>query len=1217
MLLRTLELHGFKSFAHKTEIAFEPGITGIVGPNGCGKSNVVDGLKWVLGEQSARSLRGKEMSDVIFNGSAGMSPLNFAKVSITFDNKDKRLPIDDERVTIERRLFRSGQSEYVINGRAARLKDVKDLFKDTGIGMRGYSVIEQGQVEVLLTSSTKERRKIFEEAAGIGRFKQKKEAALRKLEAVEHNLQRLGDVADEIGRQIRNVKTQATKAQNYREYTEKLKELRIAQSLLSYHELKIEKESLTETLTELKQHEGKLKTEINELQTSLEKIDKDLVFQDKQFESLHHQLLKLTDESSSREEKLAVARTQLVTETRNIEKLQALIEDLQERKKTLNSEKREIEEKLEEIENELESEKTREGALSTEMKKVDDRIAETEAELNGARDTVDDCLTNIRSLEHERIRIEAADESSVGETRSAGERLDIILEELEKLKESENEISSMLDEANELLASREMSQGTKNSRLLSERDTVNNLSREIDKIRMSFQEIESKKKTLAQFIDSFEGVEAGTKLIVESKAKGVIGIVSDLVSADEETGKILQRYIGRFSSHVLVEDEKAEEAARKLVAESGLEAQIVVASVAARTPKVPLPASWKKKDATPVAETISATDKKFDGVLSTFANAYIVEDMAAIARLLKDAPSGITLIAKSGEIVDTDGRFEIGEFSAEGGRFAQKAELERLERESAEVKSELQRLQGEKEKRLKVLELLESEVEELKAKVYEGRYQALSHKKELEGVGKRAEFLGRESARLKQSLSGAKSIRENNDKRRKEITDKIDSLCELVETSEATVEKKKSELKELAGGRSEFVQKLSDQRVVIVRLEQLGNAFRKDLDTTNNQIASMKQMLDRSVNEKAESDAILKSAKVTIRDNEEFIKEARQTRVSIEERLSTVTEKRAEIREAYDTKNESLRSSQSEYQMLLSNVGQMEVKEANAASKQRAVVERLWEEYEVDLGDVYIDRGIAGIDPIEVSRGVEDMQQKLKRLGNVNMDAIDELDGLQKRFDLLGTQKSDLDNARKQLLSIIRKIESTSRKMFLETFTLIQENFRSLFRKLFGGGHADLCLEDENDPLESGIEIIARPPGKEPRSITLLSGGEKALTAVSILLAIFKARPSPFAILDEVDAPLDEANIGRFRDVIKEFSQESQFLVITHAKPTMAAASVLYGITQEQKGISKKVMVRLDGKAIRSETGEEIKAEAGTINLDRKPDEIALDADEELEEAEA
>jgi chromosome segregation protein len=1190
-MLRALELAGFKSFADKTRLDFPPGITVAVGPNGSGKSNIVDAIKWVLGEQSVKSLRGKEMADVIFNGSATRRPLNSAEVTLTFDNADKRLALETPEVHITRRVYRSGEGEYLINKQPCRLRDIRDLFAGTGIATEAYSVIEQGKVDVLLQASPKDRRLIFEEAAGISRFKAKKIEALRRLERVEQNLLRLSDIVDEVESRLRAARLQATKARRYQEYANRLQELRTQVGLTDWRKLTADLSALESEWALVDEDVRRTSTQAEQAEASSQSLDSSIAEIDALVRTSEVRIAQnreriaaletALDADRSRiaefEEQAARLRRQLATmRTRagdlelNLAAAHAAIAAAQTGRREftnrLADEERALTALAAQVDQIRSENEQRRAAQLDEMRAaaaLANEIKALDAQLTRSEERRQACLTRLAQLDAERVKAS----SEIAELEAQRERL---LERVE-LRNADVAIArQQLADSRQHLAVRQKELAAWRERLSGamERESV-----------------------LAELEHRLEGVSAGVKEVLRQKHaqpdgpfQQVRGMLADLLQVNVESASLIEIALGERAQHLVVAS--ATQLHEYLTADGlhwqgrvgflplDIQAQLHSQVDFDGQPGV-LGRASRFVDAKP--ELASLVDR-------LLGRTWIVDTLNVALALLPAAREGTAFVTLSGEWVGDDGTIVVGPRHTTTGLITRKSELRALKAQIAEWEHKVSQSE-------QVTARLEQEVRERDERVIT---LTAAHQQAAAELAELRLRLGAAQQRLKQFSDQHTSVAEDARlaaeqsqsviQTRTVSRNRLEQLQTTLAQTEARLLENTRRIDQLDSARQTRSREAMSVKLELARCEQ-------QLDHLQSEVRRFEQDRQERARLMAEGGEQLLDYQHRAGDSEGRILAIEAELADLYLRKESFGGETVHLEQQADTLRSQRAQAAQESQRLRSRLRRLEEKlhkkelEAGEVRHQRTTLEdRLREDYGIELSALTSQSALtdestatpADHERAAVEEEIADLRHKLTNIGGVNLDSLDEADQLQERYDGLSAQFQDLTKAKQSLASIIAKIDADSRRLFGETLEAVKEHFQTLFRKLFGGGRADIVLEEGADVLDSGIEIVARPPGKEPRNISLLSGGEKTLTCVALLLAIFRSRPSPFCVLDEVDAALDEANIERFVAVLNEFLQWTQFIVVTHSKKTMACANTLYGITMQESGISKRVSVRFE-----------------------------------------
>ncbi|VTS01980.1 chromosome segregation protein smc : Chromosome partition protein Smc OS=Rhodopirellula sallentina SM41 GN=smc PE=3 SV=1: SMC_N: SMC_hinge [Gemmata massiliana] len=1242
-MLKRLELVGFKSFADKTRFDFAPGVTGVVGPNGSGKSNVVDAVRWILGEQSAKSLRGGEMADVIFNGSSSRKSLGMAEVTVAFDNARRLLSVDADEVQLTRRVYRDGTGEYLINGQMSRLKDIKDILLGSGAGSGGYTIIAQGRVDELLQASTKDRREIFDEAAGISRFKARKNETLRKLASVELNLTRSKDRLDTLDGQLRMLRMQAAKAQKYKEHSDRLRELRVGLSTREFRALTVALVTEQEALASLKVEVSGATTEAEQLEQRAKELDWSV---SRGEEALRHHEAKLSDarqqitgfEGTLKHER--VTEQSLEAELLKVGRQRA---DLGYRLKVIEAdaaraaiegataESRLAEEKLhaDEVNAALTATVAQLAELDREQSESLLQQMELVRESASSKSTAEATLAQVTRLQKEYTRKLADREHKSAQRATLAHALD-------GLSQADADVQARLNAANE-----QLDEQTANRDELT--DQLADVQTRLEGFRVRQGDLRGRIDVLEGLERSFEGLGAGVQQVLQ-RIKGeepadpgavlhpssalVIGLVADLLTVPREVAPLVELALGDTAQRFVVRSPEVVDAVAAAVGD--VTGRVGFVPLGEPTPPSPLPEgkgeqefgsdlsppSFLGKGAgglgsafnpsptpplngeglTPpgssLANFVSCDHPSCAALPAQLLGRVLLADTLADARWLAAVHPAHRIITRTGELLEPDGTLTIGPLKAESGLVSRKSELREL-REQFRATSEL---------------ITDTEIE-----LADLRRQAESAEGVIEAVEAEIALLSDEAGDLLQRIARQRQQVENLDA-------EIDLNCgesrlleQQVQECEAAWTAARMAAEEAEHAATQLTARLAEVKQALAAGAQERSA--REQDHTAAQVALSRAAADRErVRERlAQIEADLRKRKIEAVDLSAADRNARgrladctlsalrassgqaeayREKESRERLVAELGEKTATDRTARERVRDRLHELRHGWQEKQSAAHARELSVHDLSARRDAVALRIREDYGIELQQITDEPHELAPDPsaapseegaeapapdlLNAQQEIDELKRKLARLGSVNMEALEELTRVEGEFNSLQAQHDDLNAARQSLQQIMDEINGNSRSLFTDTLTAVRGYFQELFRKLFGGGQADIVLEDESDVLESGIEITARPPGKELRSLSLLSGGEKTLTAVALLLAIFRNKPSPFCILDEVDAALDEANTQRLAGVLREFLDRSQFIVITHKKRTMAAADRLWGVTMQESGISRLLPMRFE-----------------------------------------
>ncbi|MCE2883580.1 MAG: chromosome segregation protein SMC [Planctomycetaceae bacterium] len=1259
MRLAKLVLSGFKSFADPTEFRFDAPITGIVGPNGCGKSNVVDAIKWVLGERSAKSLRGGAMLDVIFAGSAARKPAGMASVTLCFENpllaeaidrgedetpsldpetdpetgeviervvdrravRNRRLPIDSDIVEVTRRLTSDAKSDYLINGRKVRLKDIRDLFLDTGIGNDAYSIIEQGKVDAMLLANPVERRSILEEAAGVARFRVRKVEAVRKLEAAEKNLVTTREQLANTERRLRIVRGQADKAKRFQELDARRRFLRRELSLDLFHELEERLRGLT---SELQTLEGEKESVVAAL-TAAEDAKQDAEIARHAIETEQHRLeqrrLELSGAEAQAKQRaefaqrsLGEARTALEEERAQLGRLEGENENLvadAERARAQLDGAQEAAAKVEQVTQAEGERRQRAQQQAFEAQRAADVVGEQAARLERERGSQAQRVAAIesraRSLADELRRLEARIEPFAREldTHRAARLTHVV-----RALVAQDEITRI---------QRQLDERTIAASSLTE--TQSALARDLARVRDEKTAVESRRRVLDEMGRAHEGLGSGVRAVLADAAKfpSVTGVVADLVDTDRANAEAVEAALGDLLELIVVDD------AALLAghAERALSLRVRVAFAANGGPPSPffardIPAI---PGATPLLELVRVDARIRPLAERLFSGTFVVDTIERAVELSRGTLAGCRIATRSGALVDERGRV-IANASARadaagGGFLARRAEHAELVARSNELGSEIATLEEQSIQLAVESKAAQEAARAANAALAEARRSALDAQHQTE----RIDQLMRQIERQRDGASTERGhlverIRASEEELR-QAHERLEGLQTETAAAVARRDEARATLEAAKTVVAEATEALSAARVKAAEAQAALDAARREERHIQSRLAEIARQ-DAALRESAlRRVAAIERAEAMLEEGTRELQEASTGLAALVGEFASIAERLREAQSTVEEVSRRVDGARTEASRVERNAHAVELSRRELEVRREALEEQTLSEIELDLRATYEtylgERAVEGFQAIERESGqaeADDLKEAIRKLGNVNLDAIDELTQLEVRNEDLAKQLVDIDSAKTSLESLITELDDASRTRFQETFERVRETFAGptgMFRRLFGGGSADIYLlpleNGETDWLESGVEIRAKPPGKEPRVISQLSGGEKTMTAVALLMAIFQSKPSPFCILDEVDAALDEANVERFCHALTPFLDVSHFIVITHHKRTMQACHQLYGVTMPERGVSRRVAVKFDevgvdgrlSKAASERAVTETQADADTV----------------------
>ena len=1182
MYLKSIEVHGFKSFANKIVFKFHNGITGIVGPNGSGKSNVADAVRWVLGEQRIKQLRGSSMQDVIFSGTELRKPLGYAFVAITLDNSDHQLAIDYDEVTVSRRLYRSGESEYLINGAPCRLKDVNELFYDTGIGKEGYSIIGQGQIDKILSGKPEERRELFDEAAGIVKFKRRKYAAQKKLEDEKQNLVRVNDILAELEKQTGPLERQSEKAKIYLKKKEALKTLDVNVFLLENVRVRKQLEEVEGKLhiaggdlDETTQRYESIKEEYEQIQGQIEMLE----------QAIEEARSTLTDTGMMRsklEGEINVLKEQIHSAEGNEEHLQSRIRSIQsqidEREKEKEGillEKGEIDEKL----------ATLEGAR-TEAKQLlettQNHIAELNSNIESGKNTIIDALNNRATIKSkmgrydtmlEQVNIRKAElNSRLLRAKSDEAEQTANIQKLEEEFEAVNVVIRELDEK----------QKTMEKQLVSVREELTAKDQKLQAAQMKFHQEKSKLEALSNLTERYDGYGGSVKAVMEQKEKekGIIGVVADIIQAEAKYETAIETALGGNIQNIVTEDE---ETAKRMIAHlkknrAGRATFLPLTSIT-HPQEFKNPEALKEKGVIGMADELVKIDKKYRNVAKAMLGRIVVVDHVDNAvRIARKFDYGIRMVTLEGELLVPGGAISGGAFKNNSNLLGRRREMEELEKKVKDLASEIERLTKEIEETKTKRNGLRLEVEEVKGQLQRKFIeQNTARMNVIQAKDKRTEAeegfgeLKSEEQDIEQKM---KEIQLGKD----EIVRELEDSEKLEKNTELQIAEFQKELEVQRAQESEQSVKVSEWDVEVEKMRQNEDFHRQNLERVEHELERHSQEMQEVKDGLHLGKEEVERKKQSILEIEKTIAASHTAQTDAEKKMKEDIGQKEELsakQKGFFTTREDLSKRMAD---LDKEVYRLNSQKERMEESLESQINYMWNEYEITLSDAEGMKDEEMTDLPAMKRNISTLKDEIKKLGDVNVNAIEDYKNLMERYTFLKGQHDDLVEAEKTLTGIIDELDTSMRKQFNEKFAEINREFDKVFKELFGGGKGTLELMEDEDVLEAGIRIIAQPPGKKLGNMMQMSGGEKSLTAICLLFAIQNLKPSPFCLLDEIEAALDESNVTRFANYLHKLTKNTQFIVITHRRGTMEKADRLYGITMQEKGVSALVSVNLIDK---------------------------------------
>lgn len=1180
MYLKRLELQGFKSFADKTELEFMPGITSVIGPNGSGKSNISDSIRWVLGEQSMKSLRGAKSLDIIFAGTQNRKSLGFAEASLVFDNEDGSLPIEYTEVTVTRKIYRSGETGYFINKVPCRLKDVLELFMDTGIGKDGYSIIGQGKIDEILSNKSEDRRNIFEEAAGIVKYRTRKQESEKKLEHTKLNLLRINDILAEIEANIEPLKAQAEKAKKYLNLKEELKNIEIGLFIYNIEKYKADLEEIVKDeeiytsqcneeegrLERIKQLKEQLKSEIDEITSKIEEMSNIGFESQKEIEMLNSDInvantrINNNNENSKRFEK-------------EIEELNEKIEELQEeiKQKTMKKENlkqnrekfaKELQEKEEELAKLTEKLSAKELEIEQYKQKVEENT-DRKYELQSDSNTQN---INFENDEKRQKQIKNELATHISELDSARLQKDDISKEFYEIESKRNKVIKSLEDIGK-------QKEEANQKIKEYDDEINRI---LNETRMK----DSKLKFLIETEKEKEGYIKSVKALlkdcdnIKELGKGMHGVLANIIEVPEEYQTAIEMCLGASLQNIVTE---TEEDAKKLVEHLrknnlGRASFLPITSVKGKKlEKI----KGHEKGFVGIASDLIKYNKKYEQIiLNLLGRTVIVDNMDTAIKIAKQNSYSFRIITLDGDVINASGAITGGSVTKKTVNILGRGkEIEKLEKEIENLKGKIAKLQKEKEEYEKSVENTLQEVSNLEKELQETEITYATEKQKVVSIEENITKIEGRVQKLKDEQQTIEKQKEEAINKKQKIQEEIQQINEETEKLSKIIQ----EFADLNKDDQKYIDNLNfditNLKISVSSfdesessIEEMEERINLDIKTTNQSIENKKLQIEQIKNDNfkleqviSETTGKIKEIKEEVKNSGTKIEELKQTRIDKNQRLQKQEE---EISEKFKVIED-----------LKEQIVKIDVKKTKLEEDINIIINKMWEEYELTPNNVTDYRKPENV--ALTQKKVNNLRSDIRNLGSVNVDSIEEYKAMKERYDFMSEQRVDLENTMSKLRKIISEMTVTMKEQFKKQFEKINKNFSEVFQELFGGGNATLKLEDEENILECGIEITVQPPGKKLQNMMLLSGGEKAFTAIALLFAILKINPAPFCVLDEIEAALDDVNVYRFAEYLKKFSKDTQFLVITHRKGTMEVADTVYGVTMEENGISKLLSMKL------------------------------------------
>jgi chromosome segregation protein len=1180
MRIKRLDICGFKSFPDKTTLVFDKPIVGVVGPNGCGKSNIVDAVRWVMGEQSIKSLRGRNREDVIFAGTEGRGSMGMAEVTLTFDNSDRRAPIeyaDYNEISITRKLYRNGDSDYVVNNTPARLRDITDIFLGTGAGNKAYSIIEQGHISLIVGAKAEERRLMIEEAAGITKYHSRKREAERKMDHTRQNLLRVTDVVSELRKQLNSLSRQAKKAERYKELKGRIKDLELTFASMEYNRLLNEINAAVDRINELTElKEGR---ELKYLATEGEVNARNLNMAERE-----HEL-------SERQERLYKLDQAIQLDERNLEIYEDETRRITGQEGELSEEFRQLEVALAQGRETLKALETEQGGLLALVQGKETELAQADEANRAALEAFNrqqmDVERNKRAIYEAMSEVDRADNKlemlkhriADNQQRRSGNRqeFDTQARRDEELTAERQVYIDQLGGLKQLAAELDTQRGEQSKKLAREREIYLDLEERLVAERDRLTAMRSRLDSLAELDKSLEGFSEGAKAALED-ASGrfdsgeVVDALARLVDVNPAYEAAVAGILGDRLQWLLVAEPETGIKGISLLRET----KAGSAGFVPMSGPEPMFSDELPEGATPLLEYVKPKREAREVFDRLLYDTLMVESLDIATRLWTETGGRFAFVTPSGDYVDRSGAVCGGSGeSLSQTLLKRRRDMQELAENSHKQEAECEQLTQQRDARIAAIRELEQEVESTRQQEHKQEIKILEQEKDLHHLASQIDQTKRRIDALQRELQAYENERDRLEAEREQLSAERLAAIDKRQQAELALSEAQQALEGLAARRDAAMADLTQKRVAVAEARQRREHLDSELRSARARVDDLTQRQERlSFEEKRGQERL-----------EEIKRLSAHTRIQVNQRItdrekqqqSLSNDKDAFNREQEEVRglNEAIKALRHEMESIKGELSERQLQRQEMSLQARHQEERMYEKYGITLATEFMEY-LPEEEPGEAERNeIDELRDKIERMGEVNLTAIAEHDRVSERYQFLMDQQDDLTRSLEMLESAIRKINRTTRKRFKETFEAVNAKFSELFPQLFGGGEAYLEFTDPNDLLNTGVEIIARPPGKNLQSVGLLSGGEKAMTALSLIFAIFLYRPTPFCLLDEVDAPLDDVNITRFNNALKKISKVSQFILITHNKKTMEITNTLYGVTMEEAGISKIVSVNL------------------------------------------
>ncbi len=1173
MYLKSLELHGFKSFPDKVTLSFDKGLTGVVGPNGSGKSNIGDAVRWVLGEQSTKTLRGSKMEDVIFSGTTARKPAGFASVTLTIDNSTGELNHDDKEVAVTRKIYRNGDSEYRINGKSVRLKDINELFMDTGLGRDGYSIIGQGRIAEIVGARSTERRDIFEEAAGISKFRYRKAEAQRKLAQAQDNLNRLQDIVSELESRVEPLRKQSEKAEKFLVLADSRKQLEISLWINELNQLKAAIDKLAEDslvfTAQYENIESRIEREEQEIQAAYDRMREITLKIDE-----YKQLILDTERSSSD------FRSGIAVCENDIKHSESIIQSLKEKQDNEENARKAVFQKIEELKQKLAENEQSVKDTENEILETEKQFSETEREASEAEKTFGSSETSISGLYLKQNEIKLAAASAASKQEETCRQLDDIGRQLGEFEGTVSRYEEDIRTAKETLEIIEEKEKESENKLAGlsmmykkKKTAFDEKKQQFDELTLQMREKQQREKLLQDLENSMEGFNYSVKEILKasktSRISGIYGTVAQLITVDSEYTTAVETALGGALQNIIVKNEDTAKRCIALLKElkKGRATFLPVTSV--KPYEFHDNGVRNESGFVALGDEIVSCDAEFRKIMSNLlGRTVIAEDIDYASVIAKKYSYKFRIVTLDGQVINAGGSFTGGSAVQSGGMLSRKNEINELSEKIKELTQSTSRAREEAEKIKAEAEKirLESEAEnETKQKLSEDK---LSFRSEIKSLGSILQQSRQQNKNLQDSRVRLEKALEETEAVIRSSEEELEKLNAQIEAVQSEIDSQQSLKEGLVNKRKELSDRLYELRFRKMETQKACEAVKLEISHSESDVRNLSTSAGQIAEEIESNQKIIESMKAEIEKNRTELENSARKTEEYRQAINSSSELHSRHEQEITEKRAGLRQINEEKEHVSRELSRFDEKKINTQRDYDTIIARLWDNYELTRTEAEENAVVLENIP-EAQKKLTEVKNSIRALGSINVAAIEEYKEVSERYGFLSGQLKDVETSKRELEKLIEELTTDMQRIFAESFAQINKNFREIFTDLFGGGKADLELTDPDNILESGIEIKVAPPGKVIKNLIALSGGEQAFVAIAIYFAILRIKPAPFCILDEIDAALDEVNVRKYAFYLKNFVSTTQFILVTHRRGTMELANVLYGVTMQQNGVSK------------------------------------------------